>query len=344
MSELQEKLSILSKLFVRKKDFVIFLHDNPDPDAIASGCALQYFVKKRFNINAVIVYGGFIARAENKAMVKHLKLDLTHISKYTLNRNAIFALVDTQPGGNNSFPANIIPHIIIDHHPLKSKDFIDSVPFLDVRIEIGATVTILYEYFALEKIVIPKLLATGMYYGINSETQDLGREATDEDQEACINLFPKASKKILSWIIHPKNNREYFAVLAKGLNNAYTDNNIAYVHLGEISAVDYIHQIADLLLTCENIRWSLCTGWNNNSLFMSLRATNQRAKAGLLAKKLVGSLGSAGGHDTMAGGKIEWIDVFEDHMKRKLENMLTRRFIKYCTSSKEEDFFKLISI
>jgi len=345
MDELfQEKSGISSKLFGRKKELIIFLHDNPDPDAIASGWALQHFVKKKFNVNSVIVYGGIIARAENKAMVKHLKIDLVHLSKITINKDSIFALVDTQPGGNNSFPSDIKPHIIIDHHPLKTKEIPAEIPFLDVRTEIGATVTILHEYFVTDKISIPKFLATAMYYGISSETQDLGREASEEDQEACINLFPKASKKILSWIMHPKNNREYFSVLARGLNNAYTDNNIAYVHLGEISAADYIHQIADLLLTCENIRWSMCTGWNNNSLYMSLRATNQRAKAGLLARKLVGSLGKAGGHDTMAGGKIEWLDVFDDQMKRKLENMLTRRFVKYCTSNKEEDFFKLISM
>ena len=341
MSENKElKTEALRKILRRNRKVIIFLHDNPDPDAIASGWALQYLLKKKFYVQSIIVYGGIIARAENKAMVSHLNIKLVKASQIKLRPDYIYAIIDSQPGtGNNSFPDTIIPHIVIDHHPLKANY---EIPFIDIRTKIGATVTIIYEYLKEANLPISKFLATALFYGISSETQDLGRETSEIDEKTYLELFPLASRNIISRIRHPKNHKEYFSVLARGLNNAFIDDNMGYCHLGSISSPDYIHQIADLLLTCENIRWSMCTGWYEDSLFLSMRATNSRAKAGVLVRKLVGSYGQAGGHDTMAGGKLAYNGTPTPDAQRSMEDLLTRRFIRYCGYNKPEQFSRLI--
>jgi len=59
---------------------VIFLHDNPDPDAIAAGWILQH-IGEHLGVEAVIVYGGRLGRAENSVMVKLLDIPLTRDSR-----------------------------------------------------------------------------------------------------------------------------------------------------------------------------------------------------------------------------------------------------------------------
>lgn len=337
---IEKRLAALDDIGSRKRHAVIFMHDNPDPDAIASGWALHYFLKKRYNLPSVITYGGLIARAENASMVKFLKIPLTPISDVQINSTDLIALVDTQPRtGNNSLPRKLVPHVVIDHHPKRTKL---RIPFEDIRTDYGATVTILYEYFLEANMAIPPMLATAVFYALSAETQDLGRDASDRDEKVYMDLFPVANKGILSRISHPKYNREYFTILARGLKKALVLDHISLVHLGEVPFPDYIHQIADILLTCENIRWSLCSGWYQNVLYMSLRATNPRAKAGILVRKLIGSMGKAGGHDTMAGGKLEYMGELSPDMRANIEDLLTKRFALYCGRIKKPVFQKLM--
>ena len=215
IQSLDELLLKLGEIFSKRKHLYIFLHDNPDPDAIASGWAFQYLVKKKFNINSTIVYGGIIARAENQAMVKLLKIPLVPCSQIKPTLKYYYALLDTQPKvGNNSLPDKIVPQLVIDHHPLKNEFNSD---FTFIRTEIGATATILFELIEYLGLDISTNLATALYYALSSETQDLGREASERDVKAYLNLFPKTNKKILSKIVHPKNSPEFFLFSGKGV-------------------------------------------------------------------------------------------------------------------------------
>jgi len=133
-------------------------------------------------------------------------------------------------------------------------------------------------------------------------------------------------------------------VLAYGLNAALADENTVFCHLGEINHADYIHQIADLILTCENMRWSLCTGWCGPVLYLSLRATNNRSKAGVMVRKLVGSHGKAGGHDTMAGGKLEYTCQVTEGMRQTVESLISKRFARYCGRTRLRDYRKMTAL
>src|SRR3954467_5434954 len=97
---------------------VILPHDNPDPDSLASAAALKYLAQELLEKDAVIAQGGIVGRAENRAMLTHLNIDLKPVSDLRLRPDSLVALVDTQPGRiNNSLPRDIIPAVVIDHHP-----------------------------------------------------------------------------------------------------------------------------------------------------------------------------------------------------------------------------------
>src|SRR5882757_736681 len=61
-------------------DRVVFVsHVQPDPDSLGSMLGLAYLVEQKLDKPTVITRDGLISRAENKAMVEVLNLDLLRI-------------------------------------------------------------------------------------------------------------------------------------------------------------------------------------------------------------------------------------------------------------------------
>ena len=101
LDEFEKKLSQCRQL-------LIIVHNNPDPDAIASAEALRFLVENRSGVKVSIAYGGYIGRAENREMVRQLGIRLKQFNRIRLGNYDCIALVDTQPGaGNNSLPATV---------------------------------------------------------------------------------------------------------------------------------------------------------------------------------------------------------------------------------------------
>jgi len=298
----QKKIKILEGLLADKRKLLIVLHDNPDPDAIASGMALGHLVKTTFNTNYKIVYGGIIGRAENVSMVNELKIPLVRAEKIRFHRYPVTALVDTQyKTGNNSLPDSIFPDIVIDHHPKRMKR---ESAFQIIDSSAGVNCTILVEFLQYLNVKIPRNLATALVYGISSETQNLGREASQRDINAYLYIYPMANMKKLSHIIFPKLSQDYYIVLHKALEKGFYFQNILGSHLGEVPYPELIPEIADFLVRRKGTTLAFCTGIYNENLFISMRTTNTRRKIPRMIKKVVGKIGSGGGHTLIGGGKI----------------------------------------
>jgi nanoRNase/pAp phosphatase (c-di-AMP/oligoRNAs hydrolase) len=312
------------KVFEGSKKPLILTHDNPDPDSISSAIALKFLLYKVMGIKSKVAYGGIIGRAENRAMVRLLKLRMYPFSKIKVKYYDAVALVDTQPDtGYHSLPKGVPLTLVIDHHPLRKTT---KAKHIDVRSNIGATATILTEYLLKSGLEIPVNLATALFYGISSETRALGREASQEDINAYLSLFPKINNRLFSEIEHPKLPREYFDILKKAIQNARCYRNIIWSSLGDVDTPDFVAQIADKLLMHERITWSLSMGRFDEQLWISLRTTNIKAKAGKLAKRLVGKMGKSGGHDMVAGGQVVCKGM-SVHGYEELEKNIVRRLL-----------------
>jgi nanoRNase/pAp phosphatase (c-di-AMP/oligoRNAs hydrolase) len=317
------KLAELDRVLSSHRRLLIVLHDNPDPDALASGAALSYLAKKRCNVTTTIAYGGMIGRAENRVMVRELRIPVKQLPRIRLASYGNIAVVDTQPGaGNNSLPQDRSADVVIDHHPLRRGV---RASFVEVKPNYGATATILVEWLLASGLEIPANLATALSYAISSETQDLGRETSERDVRAYLAVYPHSSMRKLSRIIHAKLPRSYFATLAKALHQAVSFRNLICVHLGEVPTPEIVPEIADLMVRHERIGWSLCTGRFNGDLVISVRSTNPRAKAGKLLQRLVANRGRAGGHDMTAGGRIP-LQRNQQDADQALEQKLTQEF------------------
>lgn len=316
-------LTALDQILDGQHTLLIVLHNNPDPDALASGFALRYLAEKRYKIQAHITYGGLISRAENLAMVKELNIPLKKISRISFASYTRVALLDTQPGqGNNSLPSDVDCHILIDHHLGYQRQ---PVPFMMLNPDIGATATLLVQLLKASELPIPANLATALSYAIRSETQELGRETHKQDIDAYFLVYPKASMRKLSRISQPKLPRSYFTMLAKTLDQTRVFRHLLCAHLGDVPSPEIVGEMADLLLRHQRISWTLCTGRFKQHLILSMRSSNPTAKAGKLIQKLVSDQQNAGGHDMFAGGRIA-LDGLPDTDIAILELRLSQHF------------------
>jgi len=319
--------------FPQGGNLLIVAHNHPDPDTIASAAALKEVAKVMAKAKTTIAYGGLIGRAENANMVKCLKMALTPIEKIKFDTYDRIAMVDTQPQtGNNDLPANRIPDLVIDHHP-KAKQS-KHVKFLDIRLDYGATASILSEFMFKFDLPINKNLATALLYAIKSETQDLGRETFKVDVECYRQLFPLANKKMLSKIIHARVARSYFTRLQEALDNAKIYGNTIITRLKSIETPDIVPEIADIMMKMEGIAWVLSMGEYDDAVYMSIRTTNKRKNAGKVMKTLVRGKGNGGGHMQIAGGRIPTHGK-EPWEIQELKDAVVEKFLKTIRKDKE---------
>jgi nanoRNase/pAp phosphatase (c-di-AMP/oligoRNAs hydrolase) len=305
---------------------VIVTHDNPDPDSIAAAVALRHLLVVKTGQNAVLTYGGVIGRSENRNMVQQLEIPMIPISELELKQFQVVCMVDTQPNtGNNSWPANLPVHFIIDHHRPKSD--LSKVCWVDIRENYGASATILYEYLTSQGVAINTRLATCLYYAIKSETQDLGREWSKADRDAYLKLLPLANNRILFKIVHPQVSTAYFSAFRQAIDSARIYDSALVFNLHHIDNPDLVAELADFLLRHKGVNYVLGMGWFDGTQILSMRSLDPDAKLGLVIQEMVAGLGTAGGHGMVAGGQIRSISV-EKNAQNELEETLTRRMLK----------------
>ncbi len=309
------------------KRALVLTHDNPDPDSIASAVALAHILECMVGLEAVVAYGGIVGRAENRALVRVLKLPVVPIARVTFEDHDLICMVDTQPEqGNHSLPARHFPDIVIDHHPERPETRL--APIADVGSEIGATSTVIVEYFRASGLEMPPHIATALYYGIKADTRDLGRQTTPIDVDAYLWLFPMVDKEALAEIEHPRLPIEYFQLYHTAIERALVYEHAVVCDLGEIYAPDMVAEVAERFLFLEDVKWSLAFGEYEGQLYFSLRTSDRRMNAGRLIRDVIEEKGgSAGGHGSMAGARVP-LRGLVPAARARFEQDLVQRFLK----------------
>lgn len=322
----QQKLHRLAELLRGRKNLLIVMQDNPDPDSIAAAMALRRLAHGLAETPCTIAHGGTVGRAENRALVAYLNPNLRALSEIELDKFDLVGMVDTQPvTGNNSLPTDWLPDIVFDHHRLRRTT--RSCEFTDIRSHYGATATILLEYLNEAGIELDMPLATALLYAIRSDTQDLGREAIGADIRAFDQLYPLANKRMLSEIQKGSVPRSYFQMLTNALQKARSYEFAIVTDLGPIDNPDMIAEVADLLLREEKTWWTLCTGRAQGKLLLSIRTCLENKDAARIARRSVARRGTGGGHLTYAGGQIPLLDR-SDSQILQLERDIRHKFLR----------------
>lgn len=284
---------------------LILLQHNPDPDALASGFAIKHLLKRVLRSDCVVAFTGTVGRAENRAMMRYLKIQIVPAFKVSFRHHDLVIVVDTQPGaGTCRLPDGLVPDVVVDHHPVVG-DRLAGVRLPLVDASYGATSSLVGEMFLANGLSIPDRVATALVYGIQTDTQDLARNVSPADEDVFAKLYPLADLRLIGRIQRARVPQSYFRIMERGLRHAHVHGNAVTTHLGEIEHSDLVAEVADLLFRLEGMTWSFVTGVHARVLYASLRAVEQEGiDAGAVARAVAGTRGSGGGHEALAAAQI----------------------------------------
>ena len=301
-------------------------HVHPDPDSLASMMGLSHLVQVCLGKPTRMTRDGLISRAENRAMVELLDLDLTPIEKVERQEGEALVMVDSQPNtGRHNLPENARLYAVIDHHDTPGD--LEGVPFVDVRRSLGATCSLVTSYLMEQNITVPPDLATGLLYGIETELSGYPREASSLDDSALLYLYPLADKDLLARIRNARLPQSYFGCILQALQSSFIYDRLIISWANELPQPELAAEVADFLIRFEEIDWAVCAGVFEDKLILSARAAVADAHAGEILKQVVGKLGRAGGHDRRAGGTILLTSTSASAIEQ-MQGELRRRLLK----------------
>ena len=302
-ADLEKKIAAFHREIAGASSILILTHDYPDPDCIASAFGISHLLSFWGKSTSVISFGGFVGRAENRAMIRFLNISTIPYVLLEIKDYDCIICVDCFPGHNNvSLPASIKVNAVFDHHRI---EHLDQCQFLcDVRSDLGATSTLVTEYLVKTHCPIPQKLATGLFYGIMTDTGDMGRDASVEDLECSKILFEAMDQRLLARIEHPGRDVEFFRMFNRAAKSMTIFDSVGYIDIGQVHSPDYIGEMADIFHSLEKIEFTLCTGIFKKNIFFSIRCKTHD-DAGVLAETIAASLhGGGGGHGKAGAGRI----------------------------------------
>jgi nanoRNase/pAp phosphatase (c-di-AMP/oligoRNAs hydrolase) len=273
---------------------LILLHNDPDPDAMASGLALRN-VLRRTKQTAIIGALQGVSRPENQRMVNLLDIHVEQVDPSQLGDFERVAMVDVQPHYFGSLIDRV--DLVIDHHPEQPGY---SAVFKDIRADYGSTSTILTEHLRAVDANISERTATAMLYAIKSDTLFFNRQANRVDLEAFSYLYPLSDAALIRKMEGAEITMERLEYVLKAKQNGRMVEQVFCSFLGVSPREDFIPYVADFYLQLENVKWTVISGIVNDSLVISVRNLGYSRNAGEFVRKYFADIGSAGGHRAMA--------------------------------------------
>ena len=284
---------------------LIMLHNDPDPDAMASGLALRN-VLRRTKTTAIIGALQGVTRPENLRMVNLLDIHVEHMTPETIREFDRICMVDVQP----HYFGGLIDRVdlVVDHHPEQSGY---TAVFKDVRADYGSTCTILTEHLRSVDVNISERTATAMLYAIKSDTLFFNRQTNRVDIEAFSYLYPLADAALIRKMEGAEITSERLEFVVRAKQGGCLLGQVFCAFLGTLPREDFIPYVADFFLQLENVKWTVIAGIVNDTLVVSVRNLGYSKNAGEFARRFFGDIGSAGGHRAMAKAVVS-IGAFRD--------------------------------
>ncbi|MFN8064197.1 MAG: DHH family phosphoesterase [Vicinamibacterales bacterium] len=273
---------------------LIMLHNDPDPDAMASGLALRNILRRTKNTAIIGALQG-VTRPENLRMVNLLDIHVETMTPETIREFDRVCMVDVQP----HYFGGLIDRVdlVIDHHPEQTGY---TAVFKDVRADYGSTCTILTEHLRAVDVNISERTATAMLYAIKSDTLFFNRQTNRVDIEAFSYLYPLADAALIRKMEGAEITGERLEYVLKAHQNGGLIDQVFCTFLGTLPREDFIPYVADFFLQLEHVKWTIVAGIVNESLVVSVRNLGYSKNAGEFARRFFGDIGSAGGHRAMA--------------------------------------------
>ncbi|MFC7019958.1 MULTISPECIES: DHH family phosphoesterase [Haloarcula] len=304
-------------------EVAVLMHPNPDPDAMSCALAVERLARA-VDTSASLLYSGEIRRPENRAFETVLNLEFDRIETRSDIESGAVVLVDHNEPRGFAGASNVDPIAVVDHHPGGGT----GRRFTDVRNETGACATIFADYFSdldwefrevdvdptndgpdlqdIPDACVPSHVATGLVYGIQSDTRSLTNGCAPADFSAAAYLYDGMDGDLLNRIANPQIDAEVLEVKARAITERDVRAPYAVSDVGSVSNSDAIPQAADELETLEGVSAVVVVGEKDGTIRLAGRSRDDRVHIGRAIEAVTDDIPMAegGGHARMGGGKI----------------------------------------
>ena len=318
------KVQQYQRYFSDADRILILLHNEPDPDAMASGLALRNLLHRN-RTTAILAALQGVTRPENLRMASLLDIQVEKISPDDFAQFDRIAMVDVQP---HYFEGTIDRvDLVIDHHPEQHGY---NPVFKDIRPDYGSTSTILTEHLRAVDFDISERTATAMLYAIKSDTLFFNRQANRVDIEAFSYLYPLSDATMIRNMEGAEITIERLQFIVKAHKNSRLCDQVFAAFLGDCPRDDIVPYVADFFLQLENVRWVAVAGIINGAFVMSVRNLGYQRNAGDFVRRYFADIGSAGGHRAMAKAVVplaafrhKFGEIADNDMPDRIEQLVS---------------------
>ncbi|WP_066412271.1 DHH family phosphoesterase [Halorubrum aethiopicum] len=305
------------RLLAEQSEIAVLMHPNPDPDAMAAAIGVSSLADQ-LDVEATIQYPGQIRHQENRAFRTVLDLELDRIDHVSDLAAETVVLVDHNEARGFAGADGVLPTAVVDHHPGDGR----GDEFTDVRTDYGATASVVAEYFddvgavpvppdkhASETdadLVLSTRAATGLLYGILTDTKHLTVGASEPDFASAAYVYPGVDQDRLDRIANPAVDAEVLEVKARAIAGRQVEGSFAVADVGGVNNVDAIPQAADELIQLEGVSAVVVIGERDGTVHLSGRSRDDRVHMGNAIDSVLSEVtnGNGGGHSRMGGGTI----------------------------------------
>lgn len=282
------------------KNIVIQCHDNPDPDAVASGFGLYRFFATDTRRHVRLVYAGkyTIQKPNILMMIERLNIPLEHVDGLSESPDLLI-VADGQYGEGNvtTLPAQAVA--VVDHHPDSGRDF----DFSEIRSAYGSCATLVYQLLRNEGIDVNDdiALTTALYYGLYTDTNSLSEISHPADKDLRDDLVYNNS--LISALRNANFSSEDILLAGDALNGAFFDKEHRFA-IAEAGPCDpnILGFISDMLLQVNLCDSCVVFCRLPFGVKYSVRSCTPEIQAGDMARFFATDIGSGGGHAEKAGG------------------------------------------
>ncbi|MEF8833122.1 MAG: DHHA1 domain-containing protein [Candidatus Thermoplasmatota archaeon] len=291
----------------------IFMHDDPDLDAIASAMALEEICEVE-SVEAETYFAGSFGHPETELFMKNADFVIGNIDddsvEDVLGNTRKIAFVDfAEASMSDTIPDYVEPDLIIDHHQT-NKD-VRAKEYTEIRSDVGATSTLMTNHLLNMDIEIPSILASALLVGIKVDTKDYTRNISASDYKILSYLNAVADKDILDVLENTPIYSETVSAMGRAISNREFKDSVITTFCGDIDHRDDIAQIANFLLRERDILNVLVYGIKDDKIHMSARSKDLQLNVGKIMEDAYSEIGEAGGHPHAGGGEVP-LDEFTD--------------------------------
>ncbi len=290
----------LSELLVYN-DIVIQCHDNPDADALASGYALWWYLRKNGK-EPIFIYRGRnrIQKSNLLLMLSFLEIPVSYEPDFDRKPELLVA-VDCQYGQRNVTMTDADNVAIIDHHQCT----VELPQLAEIRSNIGSCATILWDMIRDEGLDPgeDKLLSTALYYGLYTDTNKFSEVAHPLDRDMIDTLI--VNKSMITEMSNSNISLEELKITGKAILHYYYDKDNKYLILhAEKCDPNILGVISDFSMETSEVNVCLAYYLSPEEIKFSVRSCVKEVHANEVAAFIADGLGGGGGHLYKAGGTI----------------------------------------